>query len=82
MLASTGEAEWYLPGLPSVARSRKPGRVFITFIMVSRTARPMVALGRCPWPKALLPWLIASFPTIGPLTIRTMAEPPVLLAGP
>ena len=72
----------YLPGWPSVARSRKPGRVFITFIIVSRTARPIVALGRWPWPKALLPALIPSRCATGPLTMSTIAEPPVLLAGP
>ena len=48
----------YLPGLPSVARSSKPGRVFITFIMTRRTARPIVALGAMPWPNALLPELM------------------------
>ena len=42
------EAEGILAGVPRVARSRKPGRVFITFIITSRTARPMVALARTP----------------------------------
>ena len=56
--------------------------MFIAFIMMSRTARPMVAFGRWPWPKALLPLLMPSRRAIGPLTISTMAEPPVLLAGP
>ena len=45
----------YLPGLPSVARSSRPGRVCITFIITRRTARPIVALGRQPCPNALLP---------------------------
>jgi hypothetical protein len=56
--------------------------VFITFIMMRRTARPMVALGRCPWPNALLPLLMPSRGAIGPLTTSAIAEPPVLLAGP
>ena len=56
--------------------------MFIAFIMTSRTARPIVALGRWPWPKALLPLLIRSARATGPLTMSTIAEPPVLLAGP
>ncbi len=56
--------------------------MFITFIMMRRTARPMVALGRWPWPNALLPLLMPSRAAIGPLTTSAIAEPPVLLAGP
>ena len=56
--------------------------MFITFIMVRRTARPIVALARVPWPNALLPEFTPMRRAMGPLTIKTMAEPPVLLAGP
>ena len=54
----------------------------MAFIIVRRTARPIVALGRHPWPKALLPELSPRRRAIGPLTISTIAEPPVLDAGP
>ena len=56
--------------------------MFMTFIMTSRTARPIVALARVPWPKALLPEFTPSVFAIGPFTMRTSADPPVLEAGP
>src|SRR5213595_1336241 len=50
----------YLPGWPRVARSSRPGRAPPTFWRVRRTARPITALARWPWPSALAPALIPS----------------------
>src|SRR2546422_3708042 len=61
----------YFPGWPSVARSSRPGRAPPTFWRMRRTARPMTALARWPWPSALAPALIPRRGAIGPLTIRS-----------
>src|SRR5205809_238200 len=61
----------YFPGWPSVARSSRPGRAPPIFWRVRRTARPITALARWPWPSALAPALIARYLTIGPLTMRS-----------
>src|SRR3989454_5524402 len=61
----------YFPGWPSVARSSRPGRAPPTFWRMRRTARPMAALARWPWPSALAPALIPRRGAIGPLTIRS-----------
>jgi len=50
--------------------------------MISLTARPMVAFARQPGPNRLWPQFMSSSRAIGPFTIISTAEPPVLVAGP
>ena len=47
-------------------------------MMMSRIARPMVALARFPGPNTLPAEFMPKSRTAGPLTMTTGAEPPVL----
>ena len=71
-----------MPGWPWVDLSAMPGAMRKTLRMISRTARPMVALARLPGPKRLTPAFMPISSTIGPLTISSGAEPPVLAVLP
>ncbi len=54
-----------------MARSTPPGRPPPTLRMTSCKARPIVALARLPWPRALMPEFIPRSRTTAPLTIST-----------
>ena len=47
--------------------------------MVSRRARPMVALARWPEPRTAVPLWMPSRPAMGPLTMTTGVAPPVVV---
>src|SRR5438552_10598309 len=72
----------YLPGWPCVERSSTPGWAPRQFSVMSRIARPRVALARRPGPNTLPPALKSSRCRIGPLTTTSVAEPPVLVMAP
>ena len=72
----------YLAGVPCVAWSSSCGRRPRAFIAVSRTARPMVALARNPWPNRFPRLLIPSSCRTGPLTSSRDAVPVVLCQMP
>ena len=72
----------YLPGLPWVDLSEMPGSIWKTLRRISRTARPMVALGRLPGPNRFTSAFMPMSSTRGPLTTRSGAEPPVLAVEP
>ena len=59
----------YLADVPCVLWSNSCGRMPSTFMMISRSARPIVALARSPGPKMLPVLLKPSVLRIGPLTI-------------
>jgi hypothetical protein len=52
------------------------------FVMINRSALPMVALARHPWPSALAPQLISRLLRHGPLTTMTGATLPVVVCTP
>ena len=72
----------YFPGCPWVEGSETPGISPPMFSSINRMARPIVAFARFPGPKTFAPELRHSVFASGPLTMSTIAEPPVLLAGP
>ncbi len=68
----------YFPPWPRVDLSRMPGVPPVTFMLIRRTARPMVELALAPGRKTLTPELISSSLAIGPFTTISWAELPVL----
>ena len=72
----------YLPGWPCVDLSRTPGDAPRQFSVMSRIARPIVAFARHPGPKTFALELSSSACRIGPLTTRSVADPPVLVIAP
>jgi hypothetical protein len=52
------------------------------FVMIKRSALPMVALARHPWPRTLAPQLISRLLRHGPLTTMTGATLPVVVCTP
>src|SRR5262249_32519042 len=80
--SSSAKQNVYLPGLPSVARSISPGRPPPTLRTTSCNARPMVALARLPWPRALIPEFIPIARATGPFTMTTGPEKYVVASSP
>ena len=69
-------------GLPSVERSVPPGFAPPRLRIASRTARPMVALARLPWPSAPSFMFIPMRSRIGPLMTSTGLAPMVVAITP
>ena len=69
----------YLPGQPWVDFSSVSAVAPPKLRMVSRRARPMVALARWPEPRTAVPLWMPIRSAIGPLTITTSAAPPVVV---
>src|SRR5580692_10113299 len=72
----------YLAGLPWVERSISPGLAPAMLSSIRPSARPIVALGRQPWPKQLEPQLMPSSCRIGPLTMTMGAQECVVASVP
>ncbi len=72
----------YFIGLPRTDRSTPPVVAPPTLRMISRSARPMVALARFPAPKAPKPPFSPILSTIGPFTTMTVAAPIVVAVTP
>ena len=62
--------------------SAMPGTMRNTFRTIRRTARPIVAFARFPGPNRLTPAFMPISSTIGPLTMSSGADPPVLAVLP
>ena len=72
----------YFAGEPCVARSVSPGSAPPTFIIISRRARPMVALARLPGPKQPAPLFMPICSASSPWTITSSAHGCVVVCMP